>query len=182
MKRLLSLAKFSSHHHLERLIVECARNNDMQVKNFVFYASNILMMKNHQMIINESLLHTHWLRSGHHFIKSGLPWRLDAVTKLVNIYVIYIDTVLTQSLLFFWWNTFSGSNWSQNWSCPLRNRFKWGSKDRDFWRPHHPEHAKWTGKIREFCMHYFPNSKVLQKYSIYVWTWIIDFVTFRIWF
>merc|ERR1719342_3702 len=32
MKRLLSLAKFSSHHHLERLIVECARNNDMQVR------------------------------------------------------------------------------------------------------------------------------------------------------
>ena len=31
MKRLLSLAKFSSHYHLERLIVECARNNDMQV-------------------------------------------------------------------------------------------------------------------------------------------------------
>ena len=36
MKRLVSLAKFSSHHHLERLIVECARNNDMQVGfNFV---------------------------------------------------------------------------------------------------------------------------------------------------
>merc|ERR1712142_1113247 len=32
MKRLLSLAKFSTHHHLERLIVECARNNDMQVR------------------------------------------------------------------------------------------------------------------------------------------------------
>merc|ERR1712066_59210 len=32
MKRLLALAKFSSHHHLERLIVECARNNDMQVR------------------------------------------------------------------------------------------------------------------------------------------------------
>jgi len=32
MKRLLSLAKFSSHYHLERLIVECARNNDMQVR------------------------------------------------------------------------------------------------------------------------------------------------------
>ena len=31
MKRLLTLSKFSSHHHLERLIVECARNNDMQV-------------------------------------------------------------------------------------------------------------------------------------------------------
>ena len=31
MKRLLTLAKFSSHHHMERLIVECARNNDMQV-------------------------------------------------------------------------------------------------------------------------------------------------------
>merc|ERR1712126_93578 len=27
-----SLAKFSSHYHLERLIVECARNNDMQVR------------------------------------------------------------------------------------------------------------------------------------------------------
>merc|ERR1719188_1802854 len=32
MKRLLTLSKFSSHHHLERLIVECARNNDMQVR------------------------------------------------------------------------------------------------------------------------------------------------------
>ena len=32
MKRLLSLTKFSTHHHMERLIVECARNNDMQVK------------------------------------------------------------------------------------------------------------------------------------------------------
>merc|ERR1719410_3120928 len=32
MKRLLSLTKFSSHHHMERLIVECARNNDMQVR------------------------------------------------------------------------------------------------------------------------------------------------------
>merc|ERR1719210_1051198 len=32
MKRLLTLAKFSSHHHMERLIVECARNNDMQVR------------------------------------------------------------------------------------------------------------------------------------------------------
>ena len=31
MKRLLALAKFSTHHHLERLVVECARNNDMQV-------------------------------------------------------------------------------------------------------------------------------------------------------
>ena len=33
MKRLLALAKFSSHHHMERLIVECARNNDMQVRH-----------------------------------------------------------------------------------------------------------------------------------------------------
>merc|ERR1712240_395439 len=32
MKRLLSLTKFSTHHHMERLIVECARNNDMQVR------------------------------------------------------------------------------------------------------------------------------------------------------
>merc|ERR1719266_2048924 len=32
MKRLVSLAKFSTHHHMERLIVECARNNDMQVR------------------------------------------------------------------------------------------------------------------------------------------------------
>merc|ERR1719391_1593662 len=32
MKRLLSLARFSTHYHLERLIVECARNNDMQVR------------------------------------------------------------------------------------------------------------------------------------------------------
>merc|ERR1719325_178097 len=32
MKRLLALAKFSTHHHLERLVVECARNNDMQVR------------------------------------------------------------------------------------------------------------------------------------------------------
>merc|ERR1719427_2330393 len=32
MKRLLVLAKFSSPHHMERLIVECARNNDMQVR------------------------------------------------------------------------------------------------------------------------------------------------------
>merc|ERR1719495_2200581 len=32
MKRLLSLTKFSTHYHLERLIVECARNNDMQVR------------------------------------------------------------------------------------------------------------------------------------------------------
>ena len=31
MKRLLTLARFSNHHHMERLIVECARNNDMQV-------------------------------------------------------------------------------------------------------------------------------------------------------
>ena len=36
MKRLLSLAKFSSHYHMERLIVECARNNDMQVGKNVF--------------------------------------------------------------------------------------------------------------------------------------------------
>merc|ERR1712212_664872 len=32
MKRLLSLTKFSTHHHMEGLIVECARNNDMQVR------------------------------------------------------------------------------------------------------------------------------------------------------
>lgn len=32
MKRLLTLTKFASHHHMERLIVECARNNDMQVR------------------------------------------------------------------------------------------------------------------------------------------------------
>merc|ERR1719461_2132424 len=32
MKRLLTLSKFSTHHHLERLVVECARNNDMQVR------------------------------------------------------------------------------------------------------------------------------------------------------
>merc|ERR1712123_63191 len=32
MKRLLSLTKFSTHHHMERLIVECARNNEMQVR------------------------------------------------------------------------------------------------------------------------------------------------------
>merc|ERR1712123_36589 len=32
MKRLLSLSKFSTHHHMEKLIVECARNNDMQVR------------------------------------------------------------------------------------------------------------------------------------------------------
>ena len=35
MKRLLALAKFSSHHHMERLIVECARNNDMQVSDHI---------------------------------------------------------------------------------------------------------------------------------------------------
>ena len=35
MKRLLTLAKFSSHHQLERLIVECARNNDMQVMTLI---------------------------------------------------------------------------------------------------------------------------------------------------
>merc|ERR1719370_921663 len=32
MERLLSLTVFSDIHHLERLIVECARNNDMQVR------------------------------------------------------------------------------------------------------------------------------------------------------
>merc|ERR1739838_787601 len=32
MQRLLSLSKFSTHHHMEKLIVECARNNDMQVR------------------------------------------------------------------------------------------------------------------------------------------------------
>merc|ERR1712212_954796 len=32
MKRLLSLTKFSTWAHMERLIVECARNNDMQVR------------------------------------------------------------------------------------------------------------------------------------------------------
>merc|ERR1711872_1091006 len=32
ISRLLELAHFTDHHHLERLIVECARNNDMQVR------------------------------------------------------------------------------------------------------------------------------------------------------
>ena len=32
MKRLLSLTKFSTHHHIERLIVECARNNNIQAR------------------------------------------------------------------------------------------------------------------------------------------------------
>merc|ERR1711892_739802 len=32
MKGVLSLTKFSTHHHMEKLIVECARNNDMQVR------------------------------------------------------------------------------------------------------------------------------------------------------
>jgi len=32
IKRLLELATFTTHHHMERLIVECARNNDMQVR------------------------------------------------------------------------------------------------------------------------------------------------------
>ena len=32
MKRLLSVTKFSTHHRIERFIVECARNNDMQVR------------------------------------------------------------------------------------------------------------------------------------------------------
>jgi len=32
MERLISLSVFSDRHHMERLIVECARNNDMQVR------------------------------------------------------------------------------------------------------------------------------------------------------
>eukprot|EP00088_Acartia_fossae_P002760 TRINITY_DN1113_c0_g1_i1.p1 TRINITY_DN1113_c0_g1~~TRINITY_DN1113_c0_g1_i1.p1 ORF type:complete len:1134 (-),score=468.42 TRINITY_DN1113_c0_g1_i1:209-3610(-) len=32
IKRLMELACFTNHHHLERVIVECARNNDMQVR------------------------------------------------------------------------------------------------------------------------------------------------------
>ena len=32
MKRLLSLTKFSTHHHMERLILECARNNNIQTR------------------------------------------------------------------------------------------------------------------------------------------------------
>jgi len=32
MKRLLDLTKFTNQHHMERLVVECARNNDMQVR------------------------------------------------------------------------------------------------------------------------------------------------------
>jgi len=32
ISRLLELAHFTDHHHMERLIVECARNNDMQVR------------------------------------------------------------------------------------------------------------------------------------------------------
>jgi hypothetical protein len=31
MARLLQMAPTTNYHHLERLIVECARNNDMQV-------------------------------------------------------------------------------------------------------------------------------------------------------
>merc|ERR1719234_1522157 len=32
MERLIALSIFSDRHHMERLIVECARNNDMQVR------------------------------------------------------------------------------------------------------------------------------------------------------
>merc|ERR1740128_1380448 len=32
ISRLLELAPFTDHHHMERLVVECARNNDMQVR------------------------------------------------------------------------------------------------------------------------------------------------------
>merc|ERR1719234_1037109 len=32
MERLITLSIFSDRHHMERLIVECARNNDMQVR------------------------------------------------------------------------------------------------------------------------------------------------------
>ena len=32
ISRLLELASFTTHQHMERLIVECARNNDMQVR------------------------------------------------------------------------------------------------------------------------------------------------------
>ena len=45
MKPLLSLTMFSTHHHMERLILEYARNNDMQariIKYHVIFIFNSL--------------------------------------------------------------------------------------------------------------------------------------------